>query len=740
MKRSLTATTTSYQKKSTALIAIILSGALTFSVPIAPCAYASEERGAADTSSATDVSSPADMSSAADAPSTADMSSTAEGSEELGTVDNPALLPADQVVQTSLSLEEVQALFADSSQEANTESGQAYQASSLSANSALATYSTSENDQVVELYGDRQYNTAAAEALYSFSSSEYAIIASGISGVDALSATALAGALECPILLASDDYLPSVTADALEELGVTQPILVGGTSALSEEVEQAVANVTGASIVRLWGNGIIDTQLDIFYYGQEKGLWSDMCLVAQGVKSYADALSFSPVAYKMKAPVFLVDEDGLLPEKSQTALKEGKFTRAYVGGLEGAVAEETIPVVRGLLYGSASVLKDSVVRLGGDLLYDTSATIAQWAVDQGILSYDKAAFATGTTMTDSLAGAAVQARDNSVILLIDPGYYSTLDAITPYKDEVNSIKFFGGPMVVSLATRNKVTDTLGLERSPLNDTYVDTSELYNYEYISLSLQEFAEMEVGYKVNSDGSSCSASDILEYMDPNKYDNSTSEYMEFVDIGAGYSGISAETIDNFIATYCKYSEEAYGVTSNLRGMGETIVEAAKTYNLNEAYLTAHAVIESAWGCSYLSQGLLWDSDAEEWYDCGYLNFFGIGAFDSDPENGASVGKYYGWSSPESAIKGGAAWISRYYVHSGDEESGDQNTLWKMAWDATAAANYGMSYTHQYATGRTWATSIAVTMDSLYTRHMGRYFDFDELGISVILPVFED
>ena len=133
---------------------------------------------------------------------------------------------------------------------------------------------------------------------------------------------------------------------------------------------------TGGVPLRLWGNGILDTQLDIFRYGQENNLWSDMCLIAQGVKSYADALSFSPVAYKMKAPVFLVNDEGLLPESSQEALKSGNFTRAYVGGLDGAVAEETIPVVRGLLHGSAANLKDSVVRLGGNLLYDTSAVFA----------------------------------------------------------------------------------------------------------------------------------------------------------------------------------------------------------------------------------------------------------------------------------------------------------------------------------------------------------------------------
>ncbi len=702
-------------RKSTACLAAVLSVALAFCVPIVPAAYAAQE-------TASDV----------------------EG--------NPVLIPADKVVTPSFDLDELDAILSEGDDEDAVSGAQTYSSMAMLA-SDFDENATADatNTQVIELYGDMQYDTAAAEALYSFTSSEYAIIANGITGVDALSATALAGALECPILLASFDYLPSATEQALKTLGITKPILVGGTAALSEEVASEVQAVTGGEPLRLWGSGIIDTQLDIFRYGQENNLWSDTCLIAQGINSYADALSFSPIAYKMKAPVFLVDTDGLLPESSQEALKSGNFTRAYVGGLQAAVAEETIPVVRGLLSGSATELNGSVVRLGGRLLYDTSAVIAKWAVDEGILSWNNAAFATGTTMTDSLAGSAVQARDNSVILLIDPEYYSTLNTIAEYKNDVNTIKFFGGPMVVSVSTRDNVTDTLGLPRSDLSVS-TPNSEIYNYEAIALSLSEFAQMEVGYKVNSDGSSCSKSDILEYLDPTRFDNTTSEYMQFVNIGAGYSGISAETIDAFIDRYCTGVENSYNsgsrvdyygfpITSKLRGMGATIVQAAKDYNINEAYLLAHAIIESEWGCSPLSQGLLWNRDEHEWEDCGYLNFFGIGAFDSDPENGASFGKYYGWSTPEAAIRGGAAWISKYYIHSGNASSGDQNTLWKMAWDATAAQKYGnMSHAHQYATSRTWAIGIARTMDNLYTRHMGRYFDFDELGISVIVPVFKD
>ncbi|MFR8785302.1 cell wall-binding repeat-containing protein, partial [Slackia sp.] len=71
-----------------------------------------------------------------------------------------------------------------------------------------STASSSVASGTVELAGETQYDTAAAEALYAFDSSEYVIVASGTSAVDALSATGLAGLLNCPILLCAKDYVP----------------------------------------------------------------------------------------------------------------------------------------------------------------------------------------------------------------------------------------------------------------------------------------------------------------------------------------------------------------------------------------------------------------------------------------------------------------------------------------------------------------------------------------------------
>ncbi len=58
--------------------------------------------------------------------------------------------------------------------------------------------------------------------------------------IDGVYGTALAAELDAPILLAQGDLLPSQVRDVIDDLGITETILVGGTAALSQNVEDAL--------------------------------------------------------------------------------------------------------------------------------------------------------------------------------------------------------------------------------------------------------------------------------------------------------------------------------------------------------------------------------------------------------------------------------------------------------------------------------------------------------------------
>ena len=88
--------------------------------------------------------------------------------------------------------------------------------------------------------------------------------------------------------------------------------------------------------------------------------------------------------------------------------------------------------------------------------------------------------------------------------------------------------------------------------------------------------------------------------------------------------------------------------------------ILHAAGTLKMNAYYITCRAALESGYGTSNLAKGTV--SGCE-----GYYNFYGIGAYDSNPSNGAVYAKRRNWNSPFRAIVEGANWIKDQYMDQG-------------------------------------------------------------------------
>ena len=185
-----------------------------------------------------------------------------------------------------------------------------------------ATLFQSESDQpdpVTVFAGEDRYDTSAKQALGGWDSCGTVLVVSGGGWPDALGASGLAGALDCPILLTDPGSLPSSVAQAIAELGATHAIVVGGQTAVSEQVVSDLKAAGAASVERLGGDTRYGTQMEIYRYGKERSLWGgSTAIVANGSGSnFADALSASPVAFAKKAPIFIADESGALPWSSK---------------------------------------------------------------------------------------------------------------------------------------------------------------------------------------------------------------------------------------------------------------------------------------------------------------------------------------------------------------------------------------------------------------------------------------
>ncbi|MPQ33309.1 hypothetical protein E4V42_17955 [Clostridium estertheticum] len=161
-------------------------------------------------------------------------------------------------------------------------------------------------------------------------------------------------------------------------------------------------------------------------------------------------------------------------------------------------------------------------------------------------------------------------------------------------------------------------------------------------------------------------------------------------------------------------------FGENNALSGKGQVFIDAAQKSNVNPLYLAGHSILETGHGTSLLANGGTKKATGEYTYGMPVYNLFGIGAIDSNA-NGAGTSKAFenGWTDIDSAIYGGAAFISKKYINKG------QNTIYKMKWN-------NLDVNQQYATDVSWANS--------QTKIIKQYFDLcPEAKLTFDIPVYK-
>ncbi|PXW48116.1 mannosyl-glycoprotein endo-beta-N-acetylglucosaminidase [Erwinia sp. AG740] len=165
-------------------------------------------------------------------------------------------------------------------------------------------------------------------------------------------------------------------------------------------------------------------------------------------------------------------------------------------------------------------------------------------------------------------------------------------------------------------------------------------------------------------------------------------------------------------------------------LLGKGKVFIDAAKKYNINVAYLVAHAIAETGYGRSNYATGVkeLDFTENGKKVKKRIYNFFGVGVYDLNTAYGAEKAREQNWTTPEAAIYGGAKFISENYIHRKDppkaranEKFGAQNTLYKMKW------NPKLPGVHQYASDPNWPETIALIMKKIIDKSPKTKMKFD-------------
>ncbi|MDR1185474.1 MAG: RICIN domain-containing protein [Coriobacteriales bacterium] len=220
----------------------------------------------------------------------------------------------------------------------------------------------------------------------------------------------------------------------------------------------------------------------------------------------------------------------------------------------------------------------------------------------------------------------------------------------------------------------------------------------SYYQINYTLNQFVNWQIGAGFDT---------LKYYIDPTN--KSGYSFMQFVDVRIG-SNVTGAQLNAFI------DSTSSGRSGIFHNRGQAFVNAAKKYGINEVYFLAHAILESAWGTSNFARGNYYDghrlTDGKTYPAGTYYNFWGIGAYDSNPNYAIDYAVMHGWNSPENAIDGSAKWIAENYIY-GDYP---QPTVYAMRWDYARTNALGGRGWHQYATSFTWASSIPRIMNDCY------------------------
>ena len=198
---------------------------------------------------------------------------------------------------------------------------------------------------VTRIAGADRYATAAAVSRAAFGPGVgAAFVATGESFPDALSAGPAAVKSRGPVLLVARGSLPQVVRDELTRLKPQQIYLLGGTSAVSDTVKQALQAYSSAPIVRLSGADRFATAVAVSkkFFNRPPAAY-----LATGM-NFPDALAAVPASGRAGSPLLLVGP-ATVPSVVRAELGRLFPPRCYLIGGTAVIGNAVVSQLRSLL-------------------------------------------------------------------------------------------------------------------------------------------------------------------------------------------------------------------------------------------------------------------------------------------------------------------------------------------------------------------------------------------------------
>jgi len=254
---------------------------------------------------------------------------------------------------------------------------------------------------------------------------------------DALTGAPLAKKLDAPILFTNSKKLTPATEAEIARLKAQKVIILGGTGAVSQEIENQLKQ--RYTVQRIGGADRYITAKNIALELGYKG----KVVITTGL-DFHDALVVSPLAAYKGIPILLTASNSL-PEATVEALSFVAPTEITVVGNTSSVSEKAIS---GLA---------NVKRITGTDIYDSAVNVAK----SFEANTERIFLATGKAFPDALSGSGLAAKFNSPILFVDdPLSSSVKQYLTDHKETSPKVFLLGGDGAIPKKVQDEVDNIL----------------------------------------------------------------------------------------------------------------------------------------------------------------------------------------------------------------------------------------------------------------------------------------
>ncbi|ANS79916.1 N-acetylmuramoyl-L-alanine amidase [Serinicoccus hydrothermalis] len=308
---------------------------------------------------------------------------------------------------------------------------------------------------VERIGGPTRIETAAMLSEQKFVMADSVVIATAKAYPDALTAAPWAAQMGAPLLLTNPGGLPTATVDELTRLVPEHVYVVGGSTAVTDQVLLDVeAAVPAATVERVSGADRYGTAGAIAQRVVQDS--SAELFVASG-QDFPDALVLSALAARHQAPLVLVKHDEV-PPATDAAVGALSFDDVYAAGGTTVLTDDVLDAVSGGM---------PWTRYSGADRYVTAEKVLEQFPAEG-----KVLVATGQDFPDSLTAVPVAARTGAGVALTRP------DAVPAgVLDEVERlVTGFSFPLITIVGGEVAVHDTVETQLLGLVGGLADPTE------------------------------------------------------------------------------------------------------------------------------------------------------------------------------------------------------------------------------------------------------------------------